>query len=47
VSLETTWTLAERWYGDRLSAAWRPRAPEEADALFEEVGLVGDFWRRS
>jgi len=44
-TLEQTWTLAHAWYHDRLDAAWRRKTPEEAEALFAEVGLTGDFWR--
>jgi hypothetical protein len=39
------WTLAQRWYDDRLSPAWRRRTAAEAEAIFREVGLTGSFWR--
>ena len=39
------WRLAEAWYGNRLAPDWRRRTPEEAEALFAEVGLAGEFWR--
>jgi hypothetical protein len=38
------WQLASAWYADRLSPEWRRRTPEEARAVFEEVGLAGEFW---
>ncbi len=44
-SLEQLWSLADAWYGDRLAADWRRRTGAEAEALFAELGLSGDFWR--
>ncbi len=43
--LDTAWRLAHAWYADRLSPGWRRRTPDEAQAVFEELGLTGDFWR--
>ena len=45
LSLDQGWRLAQAWYGDRLSADWRPRTLDEAQALFAEIGLHGPFWR--
>lgn len=42
--LETAWRLADAWYRDRLSADWRRRTPEEAEAIFTQLGLTGPFW---
>jgi hypothetical protein len=42
--LETAWRLAEVWYHDRSSPDWRRRTPEEAEAVFADLGLTGDFW---
>jgi hypothetical protein len=39
------WRLAQTWYADRLSADWRRRTPEEAQAVFDSIGLAGPFWR--
>ena len=44
-TLEQAWMLAHAWYADKLSPEWRRRTPAEAQALFEEIGLTGDFWR--
>ncbi len=42
------WRLAQAWYGpDRRDAAWRRRTPQEAQALFTELGLTGPFWQLS
>jgi hypothetical protein len=45
VSLDTLQELARRWYGDRLSPGWRPRTLEESQAILDDVGLTGEFWR--
>ncbi len=39
------WGLADGWYGNRMAPDWRRRTPAEAEALFAELGLQGDFWR--
>lgn len=44
-SLEQAWQLGRAWYADRLSSDWRRATPEEAQALFTEIGLVGEFWQ--
>jgi hypothetical protein len=36
--------LANAWWGDRLSPAWRPHTREENQAILERVGLTGPFW---
>jgi hypothetical protein len=45
VPVEQLQRLAERWYGDRLDPDWRPRTREQSQAILDEVGLTGDFWR--
>ena len=37
--------LAYAWWGDRLSPGWRPRTPDESQAILSAVGLTSDFWR--
>ena len=44
-SIDKLWRLADRWYSDRMSPGWRRRSTAEAEALFAEVGLRGEFWR--
>jgi Alkylmercury lyase len=44
-SLDQAWQLGDAWYRDRLSPDWRRRTAEEAETLFEEVGLTGAFWK--
>ena len=45
LDLEQMYALAERWYAGRLSPEWRGRSAEEAQAIVDEVGLTGEFWR--
>ena len=44
LSLDQLWGLASAWYGDKMDREWRRRTPEEAQAVFESLGLVGPFW---
>jgi hypothetical protein len=37
--------LAHAWWSDRLPPAWRPHTREENQAILEELGLTGEFWR--
>jgi hypothetical protein len=45
VGLPALRRLARRWYGDRLSSGWRPRTRDESQAILDEAGLTGAFWR--
>ncbi len=47
LTLQQGWKLSQLWYGDRLSPDWKPKSPAEAQAVFREVGLSGDFWQLS
>jgi len=48
LSVVQQWDLARTWYGDnRLSRDWRRRTPEEAQAVFDSLGLTGPFWNLS
>jgi hypothetical protein len=44
LTLEQQWRLAKTWYGGRLERDWRRRSPDEAQGIFTEIGLTGDFW---
>jgi hypothetical protein len=37
--------LAHAWWGDRLSPHWRPRTTTQSQAILDDIGLTGDFWR--
>ncbi len=45
MTTEQIWRLADAWYRDRASPTWRRRTAAEAETVFAEVGLVGDFWK--
>lgn len=38
-------SLAHAWWGDRLSADWRPRPREQSQAILDGLGLDGPFWQ--
>ena len=35
------------WYAGRMELDWEPYTAAEAQAKFEAVGLVSDFWSMS
>ena len=37
--------LAHAWYTDRLAPDWLPRTREQNQAIFDSLGLTGEFWR--
>lgn len=43
-SREQLWTLAKAWYGNRLDVNFHGRSPEQAQAIFREVGFTSGFW---
>lgn len=45
LSVEQQWALARVWYSNRMEPDWRRRTPEEAERVFEDLGLTGEFWR--
>ncbi len=48
LTLAQAWRLAQAWYGpDRRDPAWRRKTVAEAEALFAELGLTGEFWQLS
>jgi Alkylmercury lyase len=47
LSLQQGWKLAQLWYEDRLNPDWRPKTLPEAESVFAEIGLVGQFWKLS
>jgi hypothetical protein len=45
VSLEQLWTLAQRWYQNRMDVDHQGRSVAEAEQLFRELGLTSAFWQ--
>ena len=42
---ETALRLGTAWYADKQSPGWRRKTLDEAEAVFSELGLLGEFWR--
>jgi hypothetical protein len=47
LTMEQQWRLAQVWYSTRLDPEWRRRTPDEAQAIFTELGMTGEFWTLS
>jgi hypothetical protein len=45
LTLPQVWDLAQQWYGNRLAADFRRPTRDEAQKIFERVGLMGAFWQ--
>jgi hypothetical protein len=45
VALSQVLALAREWYGPYLDPDWRKRTVDEAQAVFDRVGLQGSHWR--
>ena len=43
-TVDQCWTLAQRWFADRLDPDWRRRTAGEAHEIFAAAGLAGEFW---
>jgi len=37
--------LAQAWWDDRLAPDWQPHSREHNQAILDQLGLTGDFWR--
>jgi hypothetical protein len=44
VTMDQLWQIATIWYASRLTLESRRPAAQEIRAIFEGVGLRGDFW---
>jgi hypothetical protein len=44
LSIATGIALAQEWFGDYASPAWRRKSPEQARAIFEKLNLDPQFW---
>lgn len=42
---EQMWRLADTWYHDRDHPEWRRRSADEAEQVFADIGLTGEFWK--
>jgi hypothetical protein len=37
--------LSQAWWSDRLATDWQPHERDQNQAILDELGLTGDFWR--
>jgi hypothetical protein len=44
-SASTLNELARRWWWTRLDPDWWPRSAAESQAILDDLGLTGEFWR--
>jgi len=44
MTIDQAWQLSKQWYGSRLDPGFRRATADEARAIFNSVGLIGDFW---
>ena len=44
-SLPQLWTLAQRWYGDRLDPEWTPHDRARNQHDLSAASLDGEFWQ--
>jgi hypothetical protein len=45
LTLDQTWRLAQRWYRSRMAPDYRRATLQEAQAVFNDIGLTGPFWQ--
>ena len=45
LTLDQAARLARAWYVKKLTKGWRRHTPEEAEALFADLGFDKEFWR--
>jgi hypothetical protein len=45
LSAPTLNELAGRWWSTRLDEGWKPRPAAESQAILDDLGLRGEFWR--
>ena len=45
--LEQATALAHAWYEKKLDPDWRRFTADEAEAIFDDLGLDPEFWRLS
>lgn len=44
ITADQAWRLAHEWYKDKVKSDWRRHTLDEAEALFQSIGLTGEFW---
>ncbi len=47
LTIEQATGLAHAWYRNKLDPDWRRFTTDEAEAIFDQLGLDPEFWRLS
>jgi hypothetical protein len=42
---QTMFDLSRDWYEGRMSEEWEPPTARDAESIFTQHGLIGDFWK--
>jgi hypothetical protein len=45
LTYEQVWELSKLWYRDRMLPDFTGRTIDEAHQIFEQLGLLSQFWR--
>jgi hypothetical protein len=45
LAVSQLWQLSQHWYHNRMDAEYHGRSREQVREIFEEVGLVSEFWQ--
>jgi len=45
LKIEEATALARAWYKDKLDPDWRRFTTEEAETIFDDLGLDPEFWQ--
>jgi len=45
LAIEQATALAHAWYRNKLDPDWRRFTTEEAETIFDDLGLDPEFWR--
>lgn len=47
LTIEQATGLAHAWYKNKLDPDWRRHTADEAEVVFDDLGLDPEFWRLS
>jgi hypothetical protein len=45
IAVARLYELAHAWWCDRLAPDWQPHTREQNQAILDQLGLGGEFWR--
>ena len=44
-SIPQLWDLSQRWYHNRMSVEYHGRTPQQVQEIFNQTGLISEFWK--